>query len=43
MILGIAVLAGLAIWSVVNLIRRTGDTSKRPIDGEILNSDDLPQ
>ena len=43
MIVGIAVLAGLAIWSVVSLIRRTGDTSKRPIEGEILNSDDLPQ
>jgi len=42
-IIGIVILVGLSIWSLVNLIRPSGDSSKRPSAPEISNSDDRQQ
>ena len=40
-IFGIAILLGLSIWSLVNLIRRSGNPSKLPIEIEISNPDNV--
>ncbi len=40
-IIGILILLGLSIWSVVNLLKRSSGSSDLPTDGEILNSDNV--
>jgi len=42
-IIGIAILLGLSIWSLINLIRRSGDSSKHPIARELSRFGDWQQ
>jgi hypothetical protein len=42
-VIGIAILVGLSIWSLVNLIRRSGDFSKHPIARELSRFGDWEQ
>ena len=43
LIVGIVVLAGIATWSLVNLIRRSGEAFQDPLALEISDSDDVTQ
>jgi len=42
-IIGIVILLGLTIWSLINLIRRSGDSSKHPIARELSRFGDWQQ